>query len=106
MMRKLNVSEMLTDLAPGGKNQKDMASHAFWKTQPVLSFDELAKGQDKIVDGPIKEIDMERVSKDPGPLGAEGFEWVTMDLTDEKQLEEVFELLYNHYVEDQEAMFR
>lgn len=53
----------------------------------------------------------------------EGFEWVTMDLTEEKQVrtfpffglililiviksEEVYELLSNHYVEDDEAMFR
>jgi len=35
-----------------------------------------------------------------------GFEWVTMDLTDEVQLEEVYDLLSNHYVEDAEAMFR
>jgi glycylpeptide N-tetradecanoyltransferase len=35
-----------------------------------------------------------------------GFEWVTMDLEDEKQLDEVYDLLTNHYVEDQEAMFR
>jgi glycylpeptide N-tetradecanoyltransferase len=36
----------------------------------------------------------------------EGFEWVTMDMTQEEQLQEVFELLYGHYVEDEEAMFR
>lgn len=53
----------------------------------------------------------------------EGFEWVTMDLTDDKevrinkayqedvslmriQLEEVYDLLTGHYVEDGEAMFR
>ncbi|KAF2022053.1 glycylpeptide N-tetradecanoyltransferas-like protein [Aaosphaeria arxii CBS 175.79] len=105
LIKKLNINEMLTGLAPQGKNQKDMASHAFWKTQPVLSFDEVASGKDKIVDGPIKEIDIERVDKNPSPMYP-GFEWVTMDLEDEKQLEEVYDLLTNHYVEDQEAMFR
>ncbi|KAH7127057.1 acyl-CoA N-acyltransferase [Dendryphion nanum] len=105
LLRKLNVNEMLTGLAPQGKNAKDMGSHAFWKTQPVLSFDEVASGKDKIVDGPIKEIDIEKVDKNPSPMYP-GFEWVTMDLEDEKQLEEVYELLTNHYVEDQEAMFR
>ncbi|KAF2192706.1 N-myristoyl transferase [Zopfia rhizophila CBS 207.26] len=105
MMRKLNVSELLTGLAPQGKNAKDMASHAFWKTQPVLSFDELASGKDKIVDGPIKDIDIEKVEKEPSPMYP-GFEWVTMDLEDEKQLEEVYDLLGNHYVEDAETMFR
>lgn len=104
-LRKLNINEMLTGLAPQGKNAKDMGSHAFWKTQPVLSFDEVASGKDKIVDGPIKEIDIEKVDKNPSPMYP-GFEWVTMDLEDEKQLEEVYELLTNHYVEDNEAMFR
>jgi glycylpeptide N-tetradecanoyltransferase len=105
LMRKLNVNEMLTGLAPQGKNVKDMASHAFWKTQPVPSFDEMATAKDKIVEGPIKEIDIEKVDKNPSPMYP-GFEWVTMDLEDEKELEEVYELLTNHYVEDNEAMFR
>ncbi|KAF2203147.1 N-myristoyl transferase [Delitschia confertaspora ATCC 74209] len=104
-MRKMNVSELLTGLATGGKNVKDMAGHAFWKTQPVPSFEELARGKDKIVDGEIKKIDVEKVSKEPSQMYP-GFEWVTMDLKDEKQLEEVYDLLSNHYVEDTEAMFR
>jgi len=95
----------LTGMAQS-KNTKDMASHAFWKTQPVLSFDELASGKDKIVDGEIKKIDLDRVDKESPPFAVGGFEWVTMDLNDEKQLEEVYDLLSNHYVEDMEAMFR
>ncbi|KAF2709506.1 N-myristoyl transferase [Pleomassaria siparia CBS 279.74] len=105
MVRKLNVNEMLTGLAPQAKNAKDMGSHEFWKTQPVLSFEDMASGKDTIVDGPIKEIDIEKVDKNPSPMYP-GFEWVTMDLEDEAQLDEVYELLTNHYVEDREAMFR
>ncbi|KAH3983428.1 glycylpeptide N-tetradecanoyltransferase [Parastagonospora nodorum] len=104
MIRKLNINEMLTGLAPGGKNTKDMASHAFWKTQPVPSFDEMAN-KEKIQDGPIKEVKIEEVDKNPSPMYP-GFEWVTMDLEDEKQLEEVYDLLTNHYVEDKDATFR
>lgn len=36
----------------------------------------------------------------------DGFEWDTMDLNDEKQINEVYDLLSNHYVEDNDAMFR
>ncbi|KAH7405896.1 acyl-CoA N-acyltransferase [Phaeosphaeria sp. MPI-PUGE-AT-0046c] len=104
MIRKLNINEMLTGLAPGGKNTKDMATHAFWKTQPVPSFDEM-ENKDKIQDGPIKEIEIEKVDKNPSPMYP-GFEWVTMDLEDEKQLDEVYDLLTNHYVEDKDATFR
>lgn len=105
LLKNLSLNDMATGIASDSRNVKDMASHSFWKTQPVPSFDEMAAGKDKIVDGPIKEIDIERVSKDPSPL-LEGFEWVTMDLDEDQQLEEVYDLLYNHYVEDQEAMFR
>lgn len=103
LLQTLNLNEMLTGLAPQG-SRKDMASHAFWKTQPVPSFDEMAN-KEKIKDGPIKEIDIEKVDKNPSPMYP-GFEWVTMDLEQEKQLEEVYELLTNHYVEDKDATFR
>ena len=103
LIQKLNLNEMLTGLAPQG-GQKDMASHAFWKTQPVPSFDEMAN-REKIKDGPIKEINIDEVDKQPSPMYP-GFEWVTMDLEQEKQLEEVYELLTNHYVEDKDATFR
>lgn len=103
LIQKLNLNEMLTGLAPQG-GQKDMASHAFWKTQPVPSFDEMAN-KEKIQDGPIKQINIDEVDKQPSPMYP-GFEWVTMDLEQEKQLEEVYELLTNHYVEDKDATFR
>jgi glycylpeptide N-tetradecanoyltransferase len=104
LIRKLNINEMLTGLAPSGKNVKDMADHAFWKTQPVPSFDEMAN-KEKFKDGPIKDIKIEEVDQNPSPMYP-GFEWVTMDLEEEKQLEEVYELLTNHYVEDKDATFR
>lgn len=36
-------------------------------------------------EGPIKIIKPEEVSKEPAPL-PEGFEWVVMELTDEKEV--------------------
>lgn len=101
MLKRLNVSELLTGMAPGGKNKKDMASHTFWRTQPVPSFEEAGP----VEDGPIKMIEIDKVEKEPSQMYP-GFEWVTMDLSDENQLEEVYDLLSNHYVEDDEAMFR
>lgn len=109
LIRNLNINDMLTGLAPQAKNVKDMGDHKFWKTQPVPTFDELASGKNKIVDGPIKEIKIEKVSKEPVPLPdimAKRFFWVTMNLEDEKELQEVHDLLLKHYVEDHETMFR
>ena len=100
-IKKLDVSDLLTGLTVNGKNQKDMASYKFWSTQPVARFDEATQTEE----GPIKIIDPDQVFKEPKAL-YEGFEWVTMNLEDEKEMEEVYELLYGHYVEDDEAMFR
>lgn len=36
-------------------------------------------------EGQIKDIDLEKVPKEPPPM-TEGFEWVTMDLMDEKEV--------------------
>ncbi|KAL8859679.1 MAG: hypothetical protein Q9178_003793 [Gyalolechia marmorata] len=100
-LKKLDVADLLTGMSVSGKNQKDMASYKFWQTQPVPRFDE----PQQVKEGPIKIIDPEQVPKEPQPL-LEGFEWVTMNLVDDKELEEVWELLNGHYVEDDEAMFR
>lgn len=80
-----------------------MASYKFWSTQPVARFDEPDAPPE--TDGYIREGDMSKVSKTPGAL-IDGFEWVTMDLTSQTEMNEVYELLNGHYVEDQEAMFR
>ena len=81
MLKKLNVSELLTGMAPGGKNRKDMASHTFWRTQPVPSFEEAGPAED----GPIKMIEIDKVEKEPSQMYP-GFEWVTMDLSNENQV--------------------
>ncbi|CAD0111252.1 unnamed protein product [Aureobasidium uvarum] len=95
-MRELLKSVSAADLMTGmssGKNAKDMADYKFWSTQPVPRFDEKAAAQEKPVqEGPIKEVDPDK--------------WSEIDLLDDAELKEVQELLCNHYVEDDEAMFR
>lgn len=100
-IKRLDVADLLTGMTVNGKNQKDMASYKFWSTQPVARFDEATQ----VEEGPIKTIESEHVPKEPKSLYGD-FEWVTMNLEDEKEMAEVYELLYGHYVEDDEAMFR
>ena len=38
LLSNLDISQLMTGLAIGGKNQKDMASYKFWQTQPVARF--------------------------------------------------------------------
>lgn len=103
-LKKLNLQDIMTGLASSGKNVKDMASYKFWSTQPVMKLDESA---DKpFEEGPLKIMKVEDIPTSPAPLGIDKFEWVTMDMTEESQLKEVYDLLNYHYVEDEEAMFR
>ena len=98
LMKRLATGELLTGLAPTGKNNKDMADYKFWSTQPVSKFDDQVTEE-----GPI-EPEGEAPTKPIALLG--DFEWVTMDLDDPAELKEVYELLSLNYVEDGEAAFR
>lgn len=108
-LKNISAAELITGMSQG-KNAKDMASYKFWSTQPVPKFDEdssaanVAKKEVK-KEGPIKEVDISKVPKEPSPL-VEGFEWCEVDLEDAAELDEVQDLLCNHYVEDDDAMFR
>ncbi|KAJ5892756.1 hypothetical protein N7504_009447 [Penicillium tannophilum] len=104
MLANMDISQLLTGLSLDGKNQKDMASYKFWQTQPVPRFDDQASKK-AVTQGPIKRINPDEVSKTPDTL-VEGFEWCTLDLTNPEELKELYELLNNHYVEDDNAMFR
>lgn len=102
LMKRLNLQDIMTGLAAGGKNVKDMGDYKFWKTQPVADF----KDPYDVEDGPLKpDQKVEDVPKERAPLVA-GFEWCEVDLLDEGEMKEVYELLNGHYVEDDEAMFR
>lgn len=80
--------------------------HKFWSTQPVpqeMHAAEVNNLGDHGEPFEIKTID--DVQKEPYPL-IDSFEWSEVDVTNEKQLEEVYRLLNENYVEDNEAMFR
>ena len=103
MLKPMNLSDVMTGLAASGKNVKDMGAYKFWQTQPVPRFGE--DDAQRAHEGPLKVQAAEDVDKEPAALVA-GFEWVTVDLTDDGEMKEVYELLNGHYVEDDEAMFR
>lgn len=99
-----SIEELLKLLSMGGElnevQKKEMKDYKFWKTQPVPKLDE------KILnEGPIEIKKPEDVPDTPLPL-LKDFEWSTIDIEEKAQLEEVYDLLYEHYVEDQDATFR
>ncbi|CCD25260.1 glycylpeptide N-tetradecanoyltransferase NMT1 NDAI_0E04430 [Naumovozyma dairenensis CBS 421] len=83
------------------QQRKDMKDYKFWKTQPVASFDEKID-----TEGPIDATKKpEDIPDDPYPLLNE-FEWCNINIDDSQQLQDVFVLLNENYVEDKDAEFR
>lgn len=100
------VQARLSALGTGaGESRRDTRKqrYAFWETQPVVQFDASTDIQE---DGPIdipKTVD--DVKKEPYALPAT-FEWCECDVSDATQVHEVYNLLHNNYVEDDDALFR
>src|SRR5271167_4864913 len=78
-----------------------MASNKFCLTQDELRVEDNEEAEE----GPIKMINSDQVPKEPDPL-FHGLEWTTLDLQNENELQELYNLLTNHYVEDNNSMFR
>ena len=55
--------------------------------------------------GPLERKTVKEVNQDPQPL-PDGFEWCTVDLSNEEDVTQLYTLLKNHYVEDSEGIFR
>lgn len=95
------IEELLRLLSAGDETKtKDMKDYKFWKTQPVPLLDEEITN-----DGPIEEKTPDEVSDQPLPLLPD-FEWCTVNVGNDDEMQEVYDLLYNHYVEDNDAIFR
>ncbi|KAI3983038.1 hypothetical protein MKX01_035319 [Papaver californicum] len=85
-------------LTVGGKK------HKFWETQPVGQFKDL--GDTSLPEGPIElPTPLSEVKQEPYNLPSL-YEWTTCDIDSEETCAEVYSLLTNNYVEDDENMFR
>jgi glycylpeptide N-tetradecanoyltransferase len=80
---------------------KQIEDYKFWKTQPVPGIDEHPT-QHEAID---VEKNVEDIRKTPLNMPA-GFVWCDLDLTKENELKELYDLLYQNYVEDDDNMFR
>lgn len=75
--------------------------YKFWSTQPVPKLDELVQVNEAV------EKNKQIADIHPVPYSLpDGFQWDNIDLEDEKSLNELYTLLNENYVEDNEAMFR
>jgi glycylpeptide N-tetradecanoyltransferase len=77
----------------------------FWDSQPVPKTKELLTGELADVHGPLEKKTIDQVRKEPYDL-PEGMEWGLVNLENQAELDELYEHLYNHYVEDDDGYFR
>jgi glycylpeptide N-tetradecanoyltransferase len=91
------------NLSGRGSGDKKDESHKFWDTQPVpkLSSESVEAGGGSI--DPEKTV--EDIRQEPYGM-PKGFEWSTIDVSDPDQVGEVYTLLTENYVEDDDNMFR
>ncbi|CAM6085120.1 unnamed protein product [Calypogeia fissa] len=89
------------------KAQKALAlekKHMFWETQPVGQFKDREKND--LEEGPIEPPqDVKDVRTEPYNLPS-NYEWSTCDITNDATMKEIYTLLTNNYVEDDDNMFR
>ncbi|XP_032823135.1 glycylpeptide N-tetradecanoyltransferase 2 isoform X1 [Petromyzon marinus] len=101
-LQDLQRAMELLNVCPGPARNLEEASkrnYQFWDTQPVPKLDE-----DVTVHGPI-EPDKDSVRQEPYSLPA-GFAWDTLDISNAAVLKELYTLLNENYVEDDDNMFR
>ncbi|KAL3632019.1 glycylpeptide N-tetradecanoyltransferase [Castilleja foliolosa] len=101
-----NDNEMSID-ALARKVQESLSlskRHKFWETQPVGQFKDL--GDTNFPEGPIEPpTPISQVKQEPYNLPGP-YEWITCDVDSEEVCSEIYTLLTNNYVEDDENMFR
>lgn len=74
--------------------------HKFWNTQPVPAFD------DRVTDfGPILSDDAMKARRTEPYLLPEGFEWYTVDTTNDNDFEDVANFLNNYYLKDDDGNY-
>lgn len=112
-----DIPSLLQQLAmsqPEKKEGKAPEDYKFWNTQPVPKFKEpnllqtTSGGEGEAQpEGPILPNEVCKASAKPEPEKlVDGFEWCLIDLDDKEELQEFYDLLYNHYVEDTDGSFR
>jgi glycylpeptide N-tetradecanoyltransferase len=79
-----------------------MKDRKFWDTQPVLKVTEMSK---EIQSGPLKTKEQHKISENKTKLPP-GFSWREFDLKNETDIQDLYVLLYENYVEDDGGVFR
>lgn len=103
-MAQVEAAMVKFGLQTGSKPKKpESDNHVFWDTQPVPKINAAVESTANEAIEPDKPIS--EIKQDPYPLPA-AFEWTDTDIDDDGILKQVYTLLNENYVEDDDNMFR
>ncbi|ELP85821.1 N-myristoyl transferase, putative [Entamoeba invadens IP1] len=91
---------------PDGATTSDARDeeHKFWRYEPVIGTGVVVP---KDYNHPIQEdLTVDKISKVPANLPREDMKYVIVDIDDEKEMDDVYNLLAKNYVEDDDATLR
>ena len=94
-----NEESLLDDMVPL------FEPHNFWDNQPVPKPAEQISLEDDMYDKPIEVKTVDQVQQEPYALAGD-YRWSDLDMEDPAVVDEVYTLLLQNYVEDDDAMFR
>eukprot|EP00923_Selenidium_pygospionis_P033725 GHVN01059134.1.p1 GENE.GHVN01059134.1~~GHVN01059134.1.p1 ORF type:complete len:274 (+),score=40.51 GHVN01059134.1:560-1381(+) len=104
---KMTSKELMSLMRGDSRRYKTEAlahgPHVFWDTQPVPKMGDAIDPEEH---GPLDDnVDVNEVRQEPYPL-PDNYAWVTCNIDSEAEMDEIYELLKQNYVEDEDMMFR
>lgn len=106
LRRLLDIKGNISNNRNAPKNEDELRNKAewqFWNSQPVPSLGTVIPRGTNEPMSPDKRLD--EIKADPFSL-PDGFKWDDLDLNNQEQLMELYVLLNENYVEDDDNMFR
>merc|ERR1719357_1543612 len=100
-MDLVKLKKALDEMTKDVKDSAEKKSYEFWSTQPVPKIDEEITTNEAIE----PDVPLDQLRQEPYSL-PQGFEWDTLNLDDPLVLKELYVLLNENYVEDDDNMFR
>ncbi|XP_055679514.1 glycylpeptide N-tetradecanoyltransferase [Lutzomyia longipalpis] len=101
LVEQLKVGSKYLMRTPKTPEEANQRSFKFWSTQPVPKLDETISTNEPI----DAARDVAAIRQDPYSL-PDGFKWDTLVIDEKDVLQELYTLLNENYVEDEDAMFR
>lgn len=101
----IEINGSIENISRKAQNALSLAKkHKFWETQPVGQFKDIQNRD--LSEGPIEDpTPLSEVRQEPYNLPSP-YEWCTCDINKDETSTEIYNLLTNNYVEDDENMFR